>query len=79
MITKSGNALSDHILKEAKQAKATAELYAIMYANDNKPEDRMTFQKYNMLESKLRELHSITCQYLHAVECEMGEELNNEI
>ncbi len=58
-------------MRKVKENDDIAKMYALQYAESNKPEDRQTFKEYAEIAKTYRSIHSLVCQGLHAVEREM--------
>lgn len=72
MKTEEANALSDFILKKAKELNETATYNAINYAKTDNPENKILFDKYTFAAEEIRKLHSTICQALHSIENKIG-------
>lgn len=78
MITNSANALSDEILKRAKENSDYANMYAVSYAKSDDISDKALYLQYAKIEETYRQMHTLVCQGLHAVEREMREIVDGE-
>lgn len=71
MITTAGNELADKILELQRRNENIAQMKAVDFVRNEKPEDKFSFQKYSELAEAYREMHGIVCAGLHKVEAEM--------
>ena len=71
METAAGKKLSERILERADSYRDQATMYAVRYAESNKEEERLVYQKYSALEKECRTMHSLVCYGVNEVESEL--------
>ena len=78
MRTEAANGLQQHIIDEAKRLRDMATMYALMYAENDDPDQKASFLRYKFAADELQKLHAPTCNFLHALEAMIPKEQANE-